>query len=381
MNATDLTERLADPTVFEALCRLLRCGLCNEEWDADRFERMTARQWSLLFDMAARGGVLAICYGVIQPHLDSLDLSPETALNWAIGSRKIETRSQRQLAAAIRLREIYATSDIDMLILKGLSLARYYPRPALRECGDVDFYPLGGHELANRIAVRQGAVMQHGADKHDSFLFEGVLFENHARLFDRDFAVDRLFEQMIATSPDDLRRRMLFSPDGFGFLTPTYNALFLLRHTSSHFATSGIAVRHLCDWGLMLATEGDAIDLQRYRSAVERSGMQRMNDVLTRLAAQILDLDLSRFVVGGVPDSLSRRALADILLYGRRMPRPDGAVRLTIFKLRRLVRRRWKYRLLMPESFARVVMHSIKHHLLKPTKPSPKSSPKPSDRG
>lgn len=170
-------------------------------------------------------------------------------------------------------------AGIPSVLLKGQGLAQYYPKPELRQCGDIDLYvglqryadsydilrPLAT-EIEDRKALEVG--------KHYDFFVGKVAVEIH-RYSDRypTPKLDRIYQEV---SSEGLGKNLV--PIQFGgveVMTPSdeYNAFYIFSHLFHHFLINGLGARQLCDWMLFLRSRSSHIDMRSLNTTLQRLDM------------------------------------------------------------------------------------------------------------
>lgn len=112
--------------------------------------------WQRLFEIAAKQGVLALLYEVICQLPESVQPPRMLKLRWALSVEAIERRYEQQIQVVHELSELYGNQGIRSIVLKGIGLSVYYPRPEHRECGDIDLLLddyIKGNEIIERLGI------------------------------------------------------------------------------------------------------------------------------------------------------------------------------------------------------------------------------------
>lgn len=339
----------------QLLIALIRSTLSAEASPSGLGE-LSPKTWHSLYRLAAEQGVMGLLFPTVEGHLASPRVPREVAYGWMLSVERVKQRAKRMEQATDHLLSLYAAEGLHPLLLKGRMLARYYPCPSLRESGDVDLYLGADYERGNQIARAHGAEMQPGhlTEKHAAFEFEGVLFENHCTLLDLRGGVARRLEQMLQRELQGAEQ----TPEGFLISSPLFNALFVLRHAASHFAW-GISLRHLCDWGLLLHHEGSQIDFEQWHECLAKGGMLAFHNAFTRAAELVTGLPLHDYLLGESGCDQTDRVVEDCFFSCNRASRP----RTLGQKLHRMWQTRWKYKILLPDSYLRAWLHAITYRL------------------
>lgn len=128
----------------------------------------------------------------VRPEIDEL-------MEWLGQSSYIETSFEGKKEDTLKLVKLFNGNRIEMLIMKGLSLAPQYPMPAIREFGDLDIYTFDKHQQANDLIRQQGIGIEM-EDKHDKFTFGSVLVEHHNTFLDIDSKTGKLLNDYLLST-------------------------------------------------------------------------------------------------------------------------------------------------------------------------------------
>lgn len=160
-------------------------------------------------------------------------------------------------------------AEMDYVLLKGQGLARNYPVPELRACGDIDLYVglknyLKACDMLGAIASWQQERAPMDDVKHYDIMIGKTTVEIH-RFSDVNASAkyDRIYQKY---SDEGLSRNLrIVQIAGIPVNTPAddFNAFYIFNHLWHHFMTSGIGLRQFCDWMLFLHKHKDEIDLGR----------------------------------------------------------------------------------------------------------------------
>lgn len=176
------------------------------------------------------------------------------------------------------VRELEA-AGIPSVLLKGQGLAQYYPKPELRQCGDIDLYvgldnydasydvlkPLAT-EIDDRKALEVG--------KHYDLYVGKVAVEVHR--YTDTYPTPRLNRIYQEVSVKGLDAGLVpVSIAGCNVNTPSddYNAFYVFSHLFHHFLINGLGARHLSDWMLFLRSRAAQIDRDSLRDTLVRLDM------------------------------------------------------------------------------------------------------------
>ncbi len=278
-------------------------------------------------------------------------VSREVKMKLFSHTMQVEQLCKAQYAKAAELAGIYAEHGIRTVVLKGIAAGQCYPNPWHRPCGDLDCYLLDDYERGNEIARRSGASVDDHSYKHSHIEFKGLMVENHQFCTPisgcrRTKRFERLLHEILAAEgATKIGETQLENP------SPLFNALFLTFHGRSHFLIDGIALRHLCDWAMLLHKCGSEIDWERFCRLADEYGLRVFADAMTRLSAQYLGVKVPENYVP-CEDEAREAYLMKEMLQG--LPEHKSGTSLWRQRLRiigRMRKHRKRYRMFSDESF------------------------------
>lgn len=341
--------------LFALIQNLFMPGISNEI----SFSNITEYEWAKIREVAITQGLSGVC-------LDSFDRLPTynrpnsaVLLPWIGNALAIERSYKFQLKVLKRFVNLMRDNGVNVLLLKGYELSKYYPMPSHRPCGDIDVYLMGNYEKGNDIVRQLGINIAHEDDKHCSFVFDGVVVENHKTLLAiNQYSADKTSEKQIMKSKEYLD----FQPEGYYTLKPLDNYIFLLRHLARHFGSEeGYNSRQLLDIVLFLSKNKRRIDKHKLRQFLKESRMLKTNDLFLSLGSRLFGIDLSELVFNGVDEKYQQLALLDLLEAKDAKRRDKDGVWA---KWKELFAIRWKFKVLPESFFERLILglkNSIKH--------------------
>ena len=351
-------------TTENRIFALLRTALFNSEANCTLFECMSTEEWQQIYTLAATQGVLAFVYDGVKCLPESLQPGLDVRVQWAYNVSHIEKIYEHQMAVASLVVNTFAKNDIRTLILKGLSNAHLYPKPSHRQSGDIDIYLMGDFERGNEIIRQKGVKVKHDYFVHSEFVVKGINIANHLHFVNPNVNSTGRYinEELLQLSANSLPH-----PTVAGALIPsaTFTALFLLRHSSWHFARESIKLRDLCDWAIFISCCGDQIDIERLMEMLRISGLECYASILTTLAVKYLGVT-SPLTFAESYDSLSERVKDDILTFDAGKSGKRGVIGTFIGKIRNRKSRKWCYDLVVPDEYMGNIWFSIRGYLQNP---------------
>ena len=320
--------------------------------------------WNNLSVLSSKQGVSAIVLDAISKLPEGQRPPRPLLLQW-IGKVAMQEQIYEKHKKAIEeLAAFYEQRGISMLLLKGYGCSLSYPKPNHRPTGDIDIYLFGKQHEADELVEKElGIKVYREYHKHSVFNFHGVEVENHAKFIDdASHKSNVCYEE---TLMDVLHERgCLESPiENMHLPSPTFNSLFLLRHTGEHFAANEIILRHVLDIGTFFQKYHEKVGWGTVFDVYRKQRMDRFFDAIATICVEYLGMDASCFGSGDGRFSyhsncdLAERILDDIFVEKDFLPMSTSGIdtwgkklNYGIDKTRRWYTNRWKYELVYNES-------------------------------
>ena len=328
--------------------------------------------WQRVLDLAGTQGVVAIAWDgysrLYEAGMVSVDMDKQVKKQW-IGRviQSHEWKYPTYRATIGHLASFYAEHGIKMMVLKGYGLSLNYPTPAHRPCGDVDIWNYGEYKRADKaLHDERGIKIDNSHHHHTVFHFEGQMFENHydfvnVHAHPSSKVVEKRLKELAFKGDEavDIDGQCVYIPN------PDFNALFLLRHTSAHFAAEKMTLRQILDWGTFVQRYHDRIDWDGLTAFVDSVGMRPFMNVLNGICVNWLGFSTGFFPTGR--SNAESRIVEDIFNPEFTDKNPQGRFFGSLWwRYRRWQHNAWKHRLVYPESMLRTFFVQLGAHLMKP---------------
>lgn len=242
---------------------------------------LAPEEWPALYEMAVRQSVLGVAYAGIQRLPKDAQPPMELAFQWASEAETIRGHNRLVNGVAARLTDFFAAEGRRSAILKGPANARLYPDPGMRQCGDIDIWVEGGRTEIESLLLRKGLLhvpdtsVPRPESSHHFHLpepIDGVEVEVHFRPSSGNqnpFSNARL-QKFLESELENLVQTDV------GFWSPSvrFALVMQLAHIQRHFLTSGIGLRQLLDY-LVLLKHSSAADREFLSSRLRCFGLNR----------------------------------------------------------------------------------------------------------
>ena len=232
--------------------------------------------WGKVFNLAKQQSVLAlVAHAVLSDpeigrHLnEGVKARLKSHVMANMSTHRMLNNSVVQVVSALD------TAGVPSVLLKGQALARNYPIPELRACGDVDIYV--GTENYLKACEVLGAIASWKEDrcpeanvKHYDIRIGQTPVEIHRY---SDVNVSRYYDRIYQAYSNEGLTQDLREMDFAGTVVNTpaddFNAFYIFNHMWHHFLTSGIGLRQFCDWMMFLHVRKDEIDRANLKKIID----------------------------------------------------------------------------------------------------------------
>lgn len=154
---------------------------------------------------------------------------------------------------------------IDPVLLKGQGIARYYPVPELRQCGDIDIY-VGvenyekSYQALAPIATEIDSKSALQIGKHFHLQVGAITVEVHRYATTTSFPKQNKILQAYASEGLTSGLRTFdFAGTSVNVPADNFNVFFIFYHLWRHFMSGGIGLRQFCDLMLLLRSVRDSL--------------------------------------------------------------------------------------------------------------------------
>lgn len=239
---------------------------------------------------------------------DALAKARSAAITATIASEHMLNNQQEIL-------DLLEAHRIPCAVLKGTSVACFYPHPELRTPGDIDILTGAEHiEQAREYLTAAGFAFDHETEMHQAFYGLGALVEIHrtASVFP-ELPKGEYAAAFMGGALEHLHEEKL---GGFAFpcLDFPYQMISLLAHIERHMRSAGIGLRQICDWAVTIHAHREDLGEEEL-SLLEQCGLLHFAKIVTGMCEKYLGLppfSWSQDVSQGDVDALA----ADILTAG-----------------------------------------------------------------
>jgi len=356
-----------DSLSVRILFLLLRIALGKEEPSS----LPNSINWQDVYDLSLRQGVGAIaCDGMLA--LKECSIDEELRYKWMGQSMVIEQNYYQHKKALINLANFYEEKKIRMLLLKGYGLSLNYPIPEHRPAGDIDIFLFDGDTNCpvwdkgdNSIKEAYNIKVDNSHHHHTTFVFEGQSVENHYDFINvyAHKSNKRIEQALKSFAMKDYR----FLDNSIIVPSDNFNALFILKHCASHFASTGIKIRNILDWLLFVEKYGCFVEWEKIYEVYRRENLDRFAAIVHAIGVKMLKFPKDLFFEVEEDLAIVNRVLEDIICPEFK-EKEKGTISSSLWvKPRRWWSNRWKHDICYSDSLISSFFHSFYAKLLKPS--------------
>ena len=277
----------------EKFYRLLRLALCQAQ---DFSVELSDDEWNWVYDVAVQQTLVGLLhYGVTllpenkKPPLDLL-------IQWAYAASNIREQNEKLNSEATRLTRLFADQGCRTAILKGQANARLYPDKFCRHPGDIDIWVEGGRVRVTKLLQQMGLMKN------------AISFSYHVSSKDKEngLVVEYHFKPSSGRANPIANMRMQkwlnqelqnLELSEYGFYVPSlrFDLIMQLAHIQRHFMESGIGLRQICDY-LILLQNSTIEDRKVVSSLLRKFDLHNMAGALMWILSEKFGLEDERLL-------------------------------------------------------------------------------------
>lgn len=343
--ATDLLVRLCNPVLLKG--------------ERAEMPNLSPKEWNCVLTLAAEHGVLP----VIAPMLTDLKFEDEasrmTMVQWYAVAQQNKQQYAMHLDTMQYLAKIFGQDGLDIMFMKGATLSQLYPEPTWRVFGDIDYYLFGKSERGNEVlknhSIESSAYYHH----HTQASLNDILIENHYDFVERvnhkcDIILDDALKALAKKEGRTMKASFLGEDVNNAYvMTPTMNAIFLMRHMSAHFVSETIPLRMFYDWALFLKRHAKDVDWTLVTGLYDKSVKTTFAGIVQELLRKRLDICFADCPVSPVKEEYVDKVWESVIFPPEANPYKKKSLKYYLYETKVFMNNRWKHEIVYPgESYA-----------------------------
>lgn len=189
-----------------------------------------------------------------------------------------------------RIADLFDKNKISYVLLKGISLAAFYPVPEYRKLGDVDIY-INNKQMfdqAEKLLLANDYTKDDEiSDHHQGYLYK-VPKTGRTMILELHYRIVGLYQYAPANKiVDAVFAANTFSPvmqtvndRNYPVLPPTEYTFYMIHHMLKHYLYSGFGIRLLCDFSFYLEHNYTDIDFVKIHTWCEESKILHLYEII-----------------------------------------------------------------------------------------------------
>lgn len=277
----------------EFIYDLLSFALSDDKANFNSFKDVSAEEWKWAYEILSMHGVVPLMGDALERMPSEFRPKGQILMQFIAANMSACRSYEKMKGLAEKVNDVISQNNIKCLLLKGLTLAEYYPRPEMRKFIDLDLYAPDASYKIDEAFIARGVKVDSDFYRHSHMVLAGVLVENHHCL------LDVRGRKRMAELDADLKAmalERLASFDGMGLYYPDarFSLIFNLHHAMSHFVYEGISFKFLVDWILFLRQEKEYLTVNHgmIASDLNRHGLMKFAAVMSVVSVKHLGLSL-----------------------------------------------------------------------------------------
>lgn len=257
-----MVEKTLSP-LEEIFFELIRAGLHGRNPDIPR--DLSLQDWGGLLSMAKKQSVVGLLYRGVSFCGEGYPLPEQVLFRLVAEDDRVERLGEKHMRASEDLSARLTSAGLHPILLKGATVAAYYPVPLQREYGDIDLY-LPPEEFDKAPEVL-GVPLTTAPDGSIHYSWQEVDVDQHRRFYDLH-----------------VPERRLPAPG-----TPEATLLMLSAHAMKHAVGAGVGLRQCIDVAMAYEHMGPELSRERLERVFRDSGTLKWNRLLSAFIEEYLD--------------------------------------------------------------------------------------------
>ena len=357
------------------MLKVLRCAL----WGQTFIDKIIAKDFTQVVMLSEQQTVLGMIFDVVKD-MRIEGLADKTFVFSVLGkAEKIKLRNAMVNKELVDFASRCNLLGIDYMVVKGQTIGCLYPKPELRQAGDIDFlfpvtlisdldkdYQLQCSKMTKVFPEVQlpKKMLEHEV----AFSRNGVLYELHTRL--RGWAKKRnqvIWDGLMEKEWNE-HHFVMINGVKVRTLSPTLNAAYVFIHLFFHFIREGVSLRQLCDWTMVLHHYQDDINREALTKILANLGVYDAFCAFGTILTDYLGLPESEFPIplDGAARKWQKKIMKDIFEggdFGRLHHHAHNSWQFKMETLRIVVRNSFRYYRLCPLEVGGMVPRLMKANL------------------
>lgn len=359
---TEVSNKIFIDIIID-ICNKVLLGVTDGNSNTE-LPKLSVEEWDNLFGIASMHGVLPVVMQVLEQRQIEFVSVRQVIIKWYAVAEKFKNDNRKRIITMQELANMFGEKGMDIMFFKGGALAQYYPNSEWRVFSDIDFYLYGRWKEGVDVMEQHGICNRQYYHHNTEASLHGILLENHYDFIERvnhpkhlilddklkELAAEEGYQRKASFLGDDIKNAYV--------MTPTMNAIFLLRHMAAHFASETIPLRMLYDWALFLKKEEKTINWDTVIPLYECSDLIGFVGVIQYLLRTYLGMTFDAVPPISVDEEKALRVWDSIVNLPVSNPYKKYSMKYFEHEGKNFLGNRWKHKIVYPrESYFMLALH------------------------
>lgn len=285
---------MGEEAVYKPFFCVLRLGLWEQAQErVEDFFPISDLHWEKLYQLAMKHTVEGVLFDGLQKLPTAYLPTKALLLRWTVRVDAIERRNLWMNKVIVAQSHFFKEQKLSIMLLKGQGLARCYPNPNRRICGDIDWYVTEKKDYESLYKILQERNLK--PEKQAGFSFSAVWkncdTEVHQRMFDlHNPFLGRYLKKLEKEQQADALS-LTWGDTAVALPSVLLSFVQVNAHILKHLLSFGIGMRQLCDSARLCFYYADQVDGEQLQKIYERLGIKKWIDLLHCLLVKDIGLD------------------------------------------------------------------------------------------
>ena len=212
------------------------------------FKKFQGADWREVMRIVSAQGVFAIVFDGVEELPDNCRPDKQTLMQWFGQVCYQERMYERNWDVAKKLSDLWLSKGIETVVLKGRTIAQYYPKPAHRYSCDLDVFVGNSWNKACQMLEARGVKLVYEVYKEVEFTLDNVYVECHRYItpFRGNKTLLR-FEECLRHLLSEASKRQ-FEETSLFCPPLMFIVLLFIEHALGDLLHGKLSLKHLVDW-------------------------------------------------------------------------------------------------------------------------------------
>lgn len=247
--------------------------------------------WDKIMEEAKAHSIRGLLYPAIKS-ITNKDISKEMIESWKKIAFFEAVNQSKHIKNTADILALFNENNIPVIVLKGLIIREYYPKPDLRTMCDSDIIiHKADIDKVRQLLIDRNFSEEEDAGHHIAFKRGNFNLEVHWTLANESFRKgqecfqEKIWEDAIEVKVGGVKTLSLALED---------LALHLCAHMASHMAITGFGIRQLADLALLVENEGHNINWNNFMIKSEKSRLLQFSKGMFMLCNYVFNMKIPR---------------------------------------------------------------------------------------